>query len=83
MADRIASLLETTVVIGTLVAGIIFSCGTIGASYFSVPTERANVIAAAGFSSVRPHADESMLLRVGAAACAKTDCGNSGLVPST
>ena len=77
MPSRIASLLETTVVVVSLLAGVVFSYSTFGASYFAPPTSRANATAAATFSGIQPRAAESRLLRVRAADCAENDCDDS------
>ena len=76
MPNKIASLLETTIVFTTLMAGVVFSYGSIGASYFPAPPVQANVAAAATLSGVAARgAAEAKVHRINANVCAENNCG--------
>jgi hypothetical protein len=64
MSNRIASILETTTVIATLVAAAVFTYDTLGTSYFSVPSEVTHVAAVSSFSSAPARVAEPKAVRM-------------------
>ncbi|HMI95310.1 MAG TPA: hypothetical protein VK479_02285 [Micropepsaceae bacterium] len=74
MPNRIASILETTTIIATLVAGVFFTYDAIGTSTLSVPAEVATVAAVSSFSSAPARAAGPNVLRV-VAVCGESNCG--------
>ena len=74
MPNRIASMLETTTVIATLVAAAVFTYDTVGASYFSVPSEVTHVAAVSSFSSAPARVAEPKALRIDVE-CGEDNCG--------
>jgi hypothetical protein len=64
MSNRIASILETTTVIATLVAAAVFAYDTVGTRYVSVPSEVTNVAAVSSFSSAPARLAEPKAVRI-------------------
>jgi hypothetical protein len=73
--NRIASILETTTIIATLVAGVFFAYDTIGTSSLPVPTEAATVAAVSSFSAAPARVAGPNVLRV-VAVCGENNCSS-------
>jgi hypothetical protein len=71
--NRIASILETTTIIATLVAGVFFTYDAIGTSTLSVPTAVATVAAASSFSGTPARVVEPNITRI-VAVCGENNC---------
>ena len=74
MPNRIASILETTTIIATLVAGVFFAYDTMGTSTLPVPTEVATVAAVSNFSDAGARVAGPKALRI-VAVCGENNCG--------
>jgi hypothetical protein len=81
VTNRIASILETTTIIATLVAGVFFAYDTIGTSTLSVPTEVATAAAMSSFSTAPARAAEPNVLRI-LAVCGENHCAPGVESPS-
>ncbi len=74
MSNRIASVLETTTIMATLVAGVFFAYDTLGTNTLPVPGAVANIAAVSSSSDSQPRMAEPKGLRINAA-CGENNCG--------